>query len=146
MLTEKQMNNHCELMRAHGFGTGQIWRNEMTNQTDLTELHSAMVECGIWPDEIYYYAPDMAWYYKSGGPTNGPILYLHVVHIMRGVSEEWFVKHGGMYSNRGGMYYEVWKKDMCEYGGDSLPAALRYATSQKALNDLAKLDQEMDLQ
>lgn len=98
----------------------------MTNPTELTELHDAMVECGIWPDSIKIikrplHSGEMVWTLHDiyGGDVDS-----HILHIMRGITEEWLMEQGG---DNWGSY---WLPGVADNYKSSLPEALRYAKAQ----------------
>ena len=118
----------------------------MTDQpTELTLLHDAMVECGIW-DTVMIQTTDPIsghhiLYRGEYGETSLPDT--HALHIMRGIAEEWLGigkprstenPWAPYWSLAYGTYcYHQWfmPGDPSNYQTDSLPAALRYAHEQK---------------
>lgn len=107
--------------------------SKMTNQTELNELHDAMVEVGIWPEELIYHKvketkTTTSWVEYGGGWFEPDF----ALHIMRGIAidyllEKWDLSMGGEdhHDDAGRMVAFVnrlrWN---CNF---SIPAALRYA-------------------
>ena len=111
----------------------------MTDQpTELTLLHDAMVECGIWPDEIRF-IEGMVFYCSKPLANNGlnwneseRLVDKHALHIMRGIAEEWLLKQWDTVEinrhSKGTSYdfsMNIYHRE------DSLPAALCHAHEQK---------------
>ena len=109
----------------------------MTDQpTELTLLHDAMVECGIWPDErdnrLFWAVPG----HRKCGYGEHLIEDVDALHLMRGIAEEWLRKQG--VSRRCGWDATYSKIKHAPHGQvqitlNSLPAALRYAHGQKGV-------------
>lgn len=91
--------------------------------TELTLLHDAMVECGIDVERIVF--KDGFW------RAQGHVIYEgDILHIMRGVAEEWLEKEGWIPDQN---CWHGYTEDVheCSKMSYSLPEALRYAHQQK---------------
>ena len=115
-------------------------------QTELNELYEAMVECGIWPEDILYGRDEsdgqlticvgMRW---SGVNGSSGVLVIdgkYALFTARGVAEEWLENEtdccGPSQNIWGEKGHYWWQYDTgMVHTEHSLPAAIRYAHKQE---------------